>query len=286
MRNNDSSAIHPDLRFPVFEIVLRSTTGVEEYEAIVNYYRETYVPGEKVVSLSVLGYGHSPELIHRTLAFALSPEVRTQDILTVIATLRSSVRGRTELWNFMQCHWDTLYERHCDDIRFLEFFILISIGSFSSLEWYHKVQTFFASKDTSNYERILATCLEGVRMHIMWLERDREDVERWLRVNGYLTAELDQELIVYRAELQQQQLQQHSQQRLSWPVNNTFDGVSDPNSMLGNELALTEAGRSRSSSSADGFSSSETYYTADSISSATSSCSSSPPRAVYQDECL
>ncbi|KAF9994830.1 hypothetical protein BGZ79_000377 [Entomortierella chlamydospora] len=297
MGNRDLSAIHPDLRFPVFEIVLRTTTGVEEYEAIVNYYRETYVPIEKVVSLSVLGYGHSPELIHRTLTFALSPEVRSQDILTVIATLRSSVRGRSELWNFMQCHWDTLYERHCDDIRFLDYFILIGIGSFSSLDWYREVQAFFAGKDTSNYERILATCLEGIRMHILWLERDRENVEHWLRVNGYLTAELDEELTRHHAQLEhQQQLlhqqllqqQQHHQQQqiMSWPVNGTINNGAGVHSTLGHELALASSGRSRSSSSADGFSSSETYYTPGSISSATSSCSSSPPHTYQDENCL
>ncbi|KAF9438416.1 Aminopeptidase 2 mitochondrial [Entomortierella beljakovae] len=219
MGNNDHSAIHPDLRFPVFEIVLRTTTGVEEYEAIINYYRETFVPSEKVVALSVLGYSNSTELVHRTLAFALSPEVRTQDILSAIATLRSSVIGRTELWRFIQQHWDTLYERHCDDIRFLEYFILISIGSFSSIEWYREVQAFFETKDTSKYERSLATCLEGIRMHIMWLERDCDDVEQWLRTNSYLTPELDVELTRCRDQLEiESQLLQHQNHQItsSW----------------------------------------------------------------------
>ncbi|KAF8935331.1 hypothetical protein BGZ47_009981 [Haplosporangium gracile] len=187
MKHRDVAALPPDLRFPVFEIVLRTTQGVEEYEDIVNYYRETYIPGEKVVALSVLGYGSSLELVRRTLAFAMSREVRTQDILSAIATLRSSVVGRAELWNFMRHHWDVLYERHCDDIGFLDYFVLLSIESFSTLERYREVQAFFANKDTSAYDRILATCLEGIRMNILWLERDCKDVEQWLKVNGYLT---------------------------------------------------------------------------------------------------
>lgn len=188
MRNRDTSAIPPDLRFPVFEIVMRATEGVEEYEDIVNYYRETFIPAEKVVALSVLGYGQSLELVRRTLAFAMSSEVRTQDILTAIATLRSSVIGRAELWNFMRHHWDILYERHCDDIGFLDYFVVLSIESFSTIERYHEVQSFFANKDTTTYDRILATCLEGIRMNILWLERDCRDVEEWLQANGYLTS--------------------------------------------------------------------------------------------------
>ncbi|KAF9383414.1 hypothetical protein CPB97_006477 [Podila verticillata] len=188
MRNRDVSAIPPDLRFPVFEIIMRATEGVEEYEDIVNYYRETFIPAEKVVALSVLGYGQSVELVRRTLAFAMSSEVRTQDILTAIATLRSSVIGRAELWNFMRHHWDILYERHCDDIGFLDYFVVLSIESFSTIERYHEVQSFFANKDTTTYDRILATCLEGIRMNILWLERDCKDVEEWLQSNGYLTS--------------------------------------------------------------------------------------------------
>ncbi|KAG0346839.1 hypothetical protein BG004_000701 [Podila humilis] len=188
IRDRDMAAIPPDLRFPVFEIIMRATEGEEEYDAIVNYYRETFIPAEKVVALSVLGYGQSLDLVRRTLAFAMSPEVRTQDILTAIATLRSSVVGRAELWNFMRHHWDILYERHRDDIGFLDYFVVLSIESFSTIERYHEVQEFFANKDTATYDRILATCLEGIRLNILWLERDCKDVEEWLQANGYLNA--------------------------------------------------------------------------------------------------
>ncbi|KAF9274027.1 Aminopeptidase 2 mitochondrial [Mortierella alpina] len=193
IQHRDMSAIPPDLRFPVFEIVLRTTQGVDEYDAVVNYYRETFIPAEKVVALSVLGYGSSIELVRKTLSFAMSPEVRTQDILSAIATLRSSVVGRAELWNFMRHHWDVLYERHFGDIGFLDYLVSLSIESFSTLERYQEVQAFFANKDTSAYDRILATCLEGIRMNILWLERDCRDVEQWLVANEYLVRPADYE---------------------------------------------------------------------------------------------
>ncbi|KAF9563263.1 hypothetical protein EC968_004960 [Mortierella alpina] len=303
MKERDMSAIPPDLRFPVFEIVLRSTTGVEEYEAIVEYYRETYMPDEKVVALTVLGYGHTPELINRTLAFAMSPEVRTQDILTAISTLRSSVSGRAELWNFMRHHWDILVERHCDDIRFLDYFVLLSIGSFSSIERYREVQEFFVNKDTSLYERHLATCLEGIRMHILWLERDRLDVEQWLRAHGYL----DPNSGLYDSQVQQQQQQQqkkqtegslymdqdqeHEQASHAIALDRAYTRDHDAaqyqhHSSLGHDLALSVLGRSRSSSSAEEFSSSATINTLVSSSSTSSSCSSSPPKFYFpQRQC-
>ncbi|KAI1313895.1 hypothetical protein EDD11_002395 [Mortierella claussenii] len=314
MNHQDMSAIPPDLRFPVFEIVLRTTSGVEEYEAIVHYYRETYMPGEKVVALTVLGYGHSLELIHRTLAFAMSTEVRTQDILTAIMTLRSSVQGRAALWNFMRQHWDVLYERHCDDIRFLDYFVLLSIGSFSSLERYQEVQEFFENKDTSSYERILATCLEGIRMHILWLERDRQDVESWLRTHGYLTAEMEQLDPVATAATTTTTIitptlatasettennhpnhpwQQPQQSAITDRINGRLlQGGHHPMLRDSQEYMLlahvdrgSSCNRSRSSSSVDGFSSTtETYLTPGSTSSATSSCSSSPPDQVYTQQ--
>ncbi|KAF9132960.1 hypothetical protein BGW39_010951 [Mortierella sp. 14UC] len=266
MANRDTSAIPPDLLFPVFEIVLKTTTGLEEYEAIMAFYRETYSPGEKVVALTVLGYGNSPEMIQRTLAFAMSEEVRNADILSALATLRSSVMGRAELWNFMRQHWDVLYERHFDDLRFVEYFILFSIGMFSSVEKYQEVQNFFANKDTSQCDRILANCLEGIRTRILWLERDREDVEVWLKANGYLEAHALEE-----AEGSESSHAQHHHSRRASPLHAGH----------GLQLSLAALGRSRSGSSVDGLSPA-TNDTRPSMSSATSSCSSSPP-AVYSE---
>ncbi|KAG0372777.1 Aminopeptidase 2 mitochondrial [Mortierella sp. AD032] len=265
MANRDASAIPPDLMFPVFEIVLKTTVGLDEYEAVMAFYRETYSPGEKVVALTVIGYGDSPEMIQRTLAFSMSEEVRNADILSALMTLRSSVMGRAELWNFMRQHWDVLYERHFDDLRFVEYFILFSIGMFSTAEKYQEVQDFFANKDTSQCDRILANCMEGIRTRILWLERDQEDVEVWLKANGYLgTAPLEEGVGENMSTL----IQDHRSRHAS-PLR-TGHGL---------QLSLAGLGRSRSGSSVDGLSP-ETNDTRQSVPSATSSCSSSPP-TVY-----
>ncbi|KAF9125878.1 hypothetical protein BG015_004807 [Linnemannia schmuckeri] len=281
MANRDTSAIPPDLLFPVFEIVLKTTTGLEEYEAILAFYRETYSPGEKVVALTVLGYGNSPEMIQRTLAFAMSEEVRNADILSALATLRSSVMGRAELWNFMRQHWDILYERHFDDLRFVEYFILFSIGMFSSVEKYQEVQDFFANKDTSQCDRILANCLEGIRTRILWLERDREDVEVWLKTNGYLaTTSLEE---IGKSESSVGGMMAIATEEDGQYVHHPFSRRTSPvHAGHGLQLSLAGLGRSPSGSSVDDVLSPATNDTRHSVPSATSSCSSSPP-AVYLD---
>ncbi|KAG9062875.1 hypothetical protein KI688_005182 [Linnemannia hyalina] len=277
----DTSAIPPDLLFPVFEIVLKTTTGLEEYEAILAFYRETYSPGEKVVALTVLGYGNSPEMIQRTLAFAMSEEVRNADILSALATLRSSVMGRAELWNFMRQHWDVLYERHFDDLRFVEYFILFSIGMFSSVEKYQEVQDFFANKDTSQCDRILANCLEGIRTRILWLERDREDVEVWLKTNGYLVTTAHDEVGVGESGGGGSGMKaiaaEEDGQYSHYPFSRRTSSLHVRHDL---QLSLALLGRSRSGSSVDDGLSPATNDTHHSVPSATSSCSSSPP-AVY-----
>lgn len=281
MANRDTSAIPPDLLFPVFEIVIKTTTGLDEYEAILAFYRETYSPGEKVVALTVLGYGNSPEMIQRTLAFAMSEEVRNADILSALATLRSSVMGRAELWNFMRQHWDVLYERHFDDLRFVEYFIMFSIGMFSTVEKYQEVQNFFANKDTSQCDRILANCLEGIRTRILWLERDREDVEVWLKSNGYLVpAALE--------EVRESEPGFGGMMAVAIEEDEQYGHLpfSRRTSLLhsGHGLQLSLAGlvRSRSGSSVDDGLSPATNDTRHSVPSTTSSCSSSPPMVYLE----
>ena len=45
-------------------------------------------------------------MLQRTLDFAVSPDVRSQDALRVITSVMGNPAGRELAWNFMQSHWD------------------------------------------------------------------------------------------------------------------------------------------------------------------------------------
>jgi aminopeptidase 2 len=73
-----------------------------------------------------------------------------------------------------------------------------SVGMFSQMvnimtsgscrrEQLERIESFFASRDTSSYNQVLAQSLDMIRTKIAWLVRDREDVAVWLKENGYCT---------------------------------------------------------------------------------------------------
>jgi aminopeptidase 2 len=63
--------------------------------------------------------------------------------------------------------------------------VSIMLGQLSTRDQWEDVKTFFTERDTKNYNVYLAQCLDMILSKAVWVERDREDVEKWLTANGY-----------------------------------------------------------------------------------------------------
>ncbi|CAG8660596.1 21427_t:CDS:10 [Cetraspora pellucida] len=152
-KNNDKSALHPNIRGTVYEIVLCNGGGVNEFDAILKVYREADTVDQKLVALTGLGFAQQEDLIKRALGFSLSEE---------------------------------LYERYAKSLSLFGSIIKFGTDSFSTAADLKDVEDFFSNKDTKDYLRPLQQSLEHIRINTAWLTRDKEDVENWLRTNGYL----------------------------------------------------------------------------------------------------
>ena len=51
-----------------------------------------------------------PKLLQRTLDFAVSPDVRSQDALRLISNVMHNPAGEKLAWDFIQSHWDAVAE--------------------------------------------------------------------------------------------------------------------------------------------------------------------------------
>ena len=49
-----------------------------------------------------------------------------------------------------------------------------------------KLTIFPFSGDYQGYDMSIAQCLDAIRAKAAWVKRDEEDVEQWLKGNGYL----------------------------------------------------------------------------------------------------
>ncbi|CAG8794015.1 13973_t:CDS:10, partial [Dentiscutata erythropus] len=63
----DESALHPNIRGAVYEIVLIHGGGEEEFEAILNLYKTGKIADQRIIILSALGHAQQENLIQRAL---------------------------------------------------------------------------------------------------------------------------------------------------------------------------------------------------------------------------
>ncbi|CAJ0759686.1 17349_t:CDS:2, partial [Entrophospora sp. SA101] len=147
-KHNDESAIHPNIRGTVFDIVLKYGGGEEEFNAIIDIYRKTTIPDQKIIVLASLGSVVQPELIQRSLDFAISDEVKEQDIIYSFSGLQANRKSRRALWEFVKKNWDL------------------------------DIESFFKDKDCKNFARPLQQSLESIRINAAWVNRDADDVKQ------------------------------------------------------------------------------------------------------------
>jgi aminopeptidase 2 len=139
-------------------------------------------------ALRCLGRAKDPELIKRTLELLVNGEVKDQDIYMPTGGLRSHPEGINALFAWMKENWDDLVKRFPPALSMLGSLVTIFTSSFTKREQIAEVEKFFEGKSTNGFDQSLAQSLDSIRSKISWVERDKEDVKKWLEENGYFRA--------------------------------------------------------------------------------------------------
>ena len=81
------------------------------YNKLLERYHATELQEEKERILSSLGYTKSPELAQRTLALAISSDVRSQATVECLAGVASNPIHSMAAWEFFKANFDLLFSR-------------------------------------------------------------------------------------------------------------------------------------------------------------------------------
>lgn len=100
LKTGDLSIVPADLTATVAETVVRAG-GVEEWEAMLDFYTKATFAEDKVVFLGALGATKHPDLIRRALQLSLSPAVRSQDASTLLLSISRTLLGTDLVWKFV-----------------------------------------------------------------------------------------------------------------------------------------------------------------------------------------
>jgi puromycin-sensitive aminopeptidase len=123
----------------------------------------------------------SPDLVRRTLEFALSPEVRTQDSPSLLARAIANPESADAAWSFVKAHWADL-ERTGTFQGIPQ--IVGATAAFCDQAHYDDVKQFFETHKVPTSEQGIRRALENIT-HCMSLKAAQQDkLAAWLNRNS------------------------------------------------------------------------------------------------------
>lgn len=92
--------------------VVAASGGEAAWTSLLDRYRTTANPQEKVRYLYSLAQSDYPALLRRTLELCVSDEVRNQDAPFLVSMVVANRHGGGDAWDWVAANWDTLLDRY------------------------------------------------------------------------------------------------------------------------------------------------------------------------------
>ncbi|KAI0051304.1 leucyl aminopeptidase [Auriscalpium vulgare] len=173
----EQSAIPADLLNAAFRVAVIDG-GVEAYDAVVKIYENSRTPSEKNAAIRALGFATDKALLDRTLDTVLN-KARNQDTRIFLGGLAANEKARRSAVTFLEENWATFEERFAASMG-LKFIVSAVYSSFTAEADRLHVEQFFAGKDISKFNLVLAQVLDSIKTKAAWIKRSTADIEHWL----------------------------------------------------------------------------------------------------------
>jgi len=153
----------------------------EDWNKLKALFLKAEMNEDKVTLLRALGSAADEKLITHALDFAMSENVRNQDVPYVVFAATGSAKGREVTWKYFKDNFAT-FQKHFSQGSFLLNRIVSYITStFTSEEKAKEIESFFKDHPVPEADRSIAQSLETVRSKSARLHRDRDDVAKFLK---------------------------------------------------------------------------------------------------------
>jgi aminopeptidase N/puromycin-sensitive aminopeptidase len=154
---------------------------VAMYEKMLRVAQTATDPDLKQDALHTLTRFQLPELVARTLEYAVSDEVRSQDSWTLIAQLLSRRATQDAAWAFVQQHWAEIARRQTENsgARIVE-----AAGAFCTVERRDEAASFFAAHPVASTQRTLAKSIDSINDCIHLRAVQEPELRQWLDAHG------------------------------------------------------------------------------------------------------
>jgi aminopeptidase N/puromycin-sensitive aminopeptidase len=122
-----------------------------------------------------------PKLQERTLNYAISPDVRSQDALGLVTSVMATPDGEKPAWEFILSHWDAVQKAGGP---FASAQVVGSTGSFCDAHMREEVEKFFAAHKIEAAERTYRQSIERINNCVDLKSQQETQLASWLGQHG------------------------------------------------------------------------------------------------------
>jgi aminopeptidase N len=151
------------------------------YERLMVAIKNPKSPEEYYMYLFTLPQFSDPKLLQRTLDYALTPDVRSQDALGVVTSVMGNPEGQKQAWDFVLAHWDAVQKVGGP---FASAQVVGSTGSFCDAQMRDQVVEFYAAHKIEAAERTYRQSIERINNCVDLRTQQQPQLASWLGQHG------------------------------------------------------------------------------------------------------
>jgi puromycin-sensitive aminopeptidase len=173
-------SLSADIRAVVYALAAQEGDA-STHNTLLRLAQEATLQEEKIRLLMSLARFKDPVLLQRTLELSLSPEVRSQDTVSLVSSVAGNIHGGAEMaWEFVKSNWKE-FDRRYGSGGFAIMRLVGITGEFTTNEARAEVESFFKSNPTPSATRSIQQSLERIDLNVRWLERNQAELSQWFK---------------------------------------------------------------------------------------------------------
>ncbi|SPF39489.1 Peptidase M1, membrane alanine aminopeptidase [Candidatus Sulfotelmatobacter kueseliae] len=176
----DPSSVDQDLAGRALRLAALEGNS-EFYDKLIAAMKNPKSPEEYYIYFSALSQFSDPKLLERTLNYAISPDVRSQDALQLVAGVLSNPAGQKLAWDFIRQHW-TEIEKVGGPFASAE--VVGSTSVFCDAQLRDQVTEFFTAHKVEAFERTYKQSIERINNCVDFKAQQQSQLASWLGQHG------------------------------------------------------------------------------------------------------
>lgn len=180
-KEREINPIRADIRSTVYNTVA-ANGGEKEWKLFKELYKKEKMHEEQDRFGRALTQFKNESILEKTLALAMSADIRNQDAPFIIAMTLSNKYGRDLTWKFIKQNYTEILKLWGSGGHFMSR-ILSPLGLYKDSKNLKDIQKFFGKNKAPGADRTLDQSYEKIMSNEAWIKGDKKDIKKWLEKN-------------------------------------------------------------------------------------------------------